>query len=77
MNCEKFNGPEPYVCNYQYSKLIMTSGADQGQTLLIPAVPLDSVNQLIITDTVVHAVIGLQDSTISHSMDAIGKIIFQ
>jgi hypothetical protein len=41
LGCEKSNGPEPYLCEYKYSQLVLGSGT---------AIPLESLDMVIIDD---------------------------
>jgi|WetSurMetagenome_2_1015567.scaffolds.fasta_scaffold34988_2 hypothetical protein len=66
INCEKSNGPAPSLCEYKYKNLQLFSKADKGSVPVGPAIPIESLKNLIITDA------GINDIP----MDSIGKIIF-
>jgi hypothetical protein len=77
ISCEKSNGPEPYICNHLYDSLLLMVKTDQGQVPIGPAIPLDSLNKLIITDTSVQAMVNMPEYQTSIFIDSIGKIVFK
>jgi hypothetical protein len=76
IGCEKSNGPAPYPCDHTYNQLVLLSKADQGSVPLGPAIPLDSLKNLIIADVGILAVVNMPEYQNGIPMEAIGKIVF-
>jgi hypothetical protein len=77
ISCEKTNGPEPYLCGYLYDSLVLMEKTNQGQVLMGPAIPLDSLEKLVVTDGNVQAIVNIPEYKSGKSMVMIRKIIFK
>ena len=76
IGCEKFNGPDPYLCEHKYNQLVLLSKADQGAVPLGPAIPLESLEKLIITDADIRAIVNMPEYANPLPIESIGKIVF-
>lgn len=77
VSCEKSNGPEPYLCSHLYDSLLLMVKTDQGQVPMGPAIPLDSLEKLVVTDSNVQAMVNIPEYQTSQFIDSIGKIVFK
>lgn len=78
IDCEKApDGPAPYVCTHLLHNQLVLILPGPGSVPLAPAIPLDSLKTLIITDTTAQAVVNMPEYVNPLPLAAIGKIIFQ
>jgi hypothetical protein len=75
VGCEKFDGPDPYVCKHLAKNQLVLYKTDG--TVVGPAIPIDSLNLLIITDTTAQAVVNMPEYENPLPLASIRKIIFQ
>jgi hypothetical protein len=77
IGCEKSNGPEPYLCSDLYDSLVLMEKTNQGSVPMGPAIPLDSLEKLVVTDGNVQAIVNIPEYESGKSMVMIRKIIFK
>ncbi len=78
MSCEKMDGPPPYLAQpLENNQIELISTADQGEVPLGPIIPLDSLKQLIITDSTVQAIVNIPEYAAGLPIDKVGKIVLR
>jgi len=76
--CERSAGPEPtYLCSHRYDSLLLIVRTEQGQVPMGPAIPLDSLKNLMVSDTTVQAIVNMPQYKDKQFYTKIGKIIFK
>jgi hypothetical protein len=76
-SCEKSNGPVPYLCEHQFSQLVLLSKAELGSVPLGSAIPLDSLKRLIVSDAGMLAVVNMPEYLdVVIPIATVGKIVF-
>jgi hypothetical protein len=76
--CENSNGPAPtYLCGHQYDSLLLIVRTEQGQVPMGPAIPLDSLKNLMVTDSGVKAIVNMPEYKDKQFYTKIGKIVFK
>ena len=78
MGCEKFDGPEPFLSKrLDLNQLVLISAAEPGEVPLGPAIPLNSLERLIISDVGMMAVVDIPEYADGIPIELVRKIIFQ
>jgi hypothetical protein len=78
MGCEKApDGPAPYVCTHLLHNQLVLVLPGPGSVPLAPAISLDSLKALIITDATAQALVNMPEYADPLPLASIGKIIFQ
>jgi hypothetical protein len=75
LSCEKFDGAPPALAaRLPLNQLVFTPAAGAPQ---LPPIPLDSLQQLIINDAGMQAVVNIAEYANPIPIESVGKIIFQ
>jgi hypothetical protein len=81
MGCEKFNGPDPYLCEYKFTKFV---ALDQAAAPISPEIPLEAVMRIVISDAGIFAIVSNPAAADGSGMDiisidiaAVGQIVFE
>jgi hypothetical protein len=73
LNCEKMDGPEPYLCVNQYNTLSLVK-TDQ----VVSSIPLDALTKLVITgDAPADAILNMPGFETGLPISSIAKIVFE
>jgi len=75
--CEKSTGPDTYLCSHRYDSLLLIVRTEQGQVPMGPAIPLDSLKNLMVTDSAVKAIVKMPEYKDGQFYTKIGKIVFK
>jgi hypothetical protein len=75
--CEKSNGPEPSLCSHAYDSLVLIVNTEQGPAPIAPAIPLDSIKRMIVSETGLQTIADFPGFSQDLPIEGIGKIVFK
>ena len=75
--CEKSVGPDPYLCEHNVNQVQIMSTAATGSVPLMPAIPFNILEKLIVNDAVMlPVIIGEEDVQNFIPLEQVRKIVF-
>jgi len=79
MSCDKSpnDGNAPFVCTHRYDSLVLISTASYGSQPMDPAIPLDSIRKIVITDYAIYPMANMSVYESGRPTNAVGKLIFK